>query len=188
MMWALARNFESASSSSERSIGDFIRNEGHYPPDQSGQLAFSLLLLGVREGGEQVGNNARSRKDFGRVSSELAAFSTTPLGIMGIPTESYVSLAISMEENADPHETEHHLLPFLNAYEVAITTARSKTYHWKRLLMPFHPVEPDILSIFSVANAWFRRRQVALVDFVRERTDSRFASKFLSAALEEIGG
>lgn len=189
MMWALARNFESASESSERSVREFIASEGRYPSDQSGQLTFPLLVEGASEAPEQGDDVARSRQErFLRVATELKAFSTTPLGIMGIPIENYLSLATSMEQNADPHETEYHLLPFLNAYEAAITTARSKAYHWRRLLMPFHPVEPDILSVLSVANAWFRRREIALTDFVRERSDSRFASKLLSAALEEMEG
>jgi hypothetical protein len=188
MMWTLARNLKSAASSSERSVGDFIRSEGRYPSDQSGQLAFALLVQGVREAATSVSDNSSSRQGFRTVSSELSAFSTTPLGILGIPIESYVSLAVSMEGNASPEETEYHLSPFLNAFEVAITTARSKAYHWRRLLMPFHPVEPDILSVFTVANAWFKHRDRSLVDWIRKRQDSRFASKLLSAALEEIGG
>jgi hypothetical protein len=69
--------------------------------------------------------------------------------MMGIPIASYLDLAVSLEENTDPHEAEYHILPFLNAYEGAISTARSKTYHWRRLLMPFHPVEPDILRVIG---------------------------------------
>jgi hypothetical protein len=187
MMWALAQNFATASESSERSVLDFIASEGQYPPHQSGQLAYPLLIEGVMDFENQPVNAAQARQGrFRSVTSELSAFSTTPLGIMGIPIDSYLGLAASMEEAANPHEVEYHLLPFLNAYEVAITTARSKTYHWKRLLMPFHPVEPDILAVFSIANTWFKRRKVTLADFLRERTDSRLASKLLSAALEQI--
>lgn len=186
MMWALARNLKSAVSSSQRSVGDFIRSEGRYLSDQSGQLAFSLLVQGLEETYEEVTDDLRSNQEFRRVSSELGAFSTAPLGMMGIPIESYLALGVSMKESASPETVEYHLTPFLSAYEVGITTARSKTYHWRRLLMPFHPAEPDILSVFTIANAWFKYRDRSLVDWIRERADSRFASKFLSSALEEI--
>jgi hypothetical protein len=79
-------------------------------------------------------------------------------------------------------------LPFLNAYEVAIDTARSRTYHWRRLLMPFHPAEPDILSVLCIANIWFTRHEQVLTDFIRERTESRLASRLLSDALERVAG
>jgi hypothetical protein len=187
MMWTLARNLDSASASSDRSVVEFIASEGRYPSEQSGQMAYPLLVESVVDLEEQPADDPQARRGrFRRVTSELSALSTTPLGMMGIPIASYLGLAASLEENVDPHEAEYHLLPFLNAYEVAITTARSKTYHWQRLLMPFHPAEPDILSVLSVANGWFKRRKIALTDFVRERTDNRFASKVLSAALEQI--
>jgi hypothetical protein len=189
MMWTLARNLDSASASSDRSISEFIASEGRYPSEQSGQMAYPLLVESVMDLGEQAADKAQARWGrFRRVTSELSALSAAPLGMMGIPIASYLGLATSLEEDADPHEAEYQLLPFLNAYEVAISTARSKTYHWQRLLMPFHPIEPDVLSVLSVANGWFKRRQIVLTDFVRERTDYRFASKLLSAALEHIQG
>ena len=43
--------------------------------------------------------------------------------------------------------------------------------------MPFHPVEPDILSVLSVANGWFKRRKITLGDLIRKGTEPRFASK-----------
>jgi hypothetical protein len=54
--------------------------------------------------------------------------------------------------------------------------------------MPFHPVEPDILSVLSVANVWFKRRKQILTNFIRERSESRIASKLPSDALEQVDG
>ena len=189
MMWSLAQKFDVALASAEDSVREFIRSEGRSPSGQSGQLAFPLLVEGAIRTGDQAQEDSHPRRDsFRRIASELTAFSTAPLGILGIPIESYLSLTASMQEDGDPHETEYRLLPFLNAYEIAITTARSKRYHWRRLLMPFHPVEPDVLSVFAVANAWFRRHEIALSSLIRERSESRFASKLLLAALEEMEG
>jgi hypothetical protein len=52
--------------------------------------------------------------------------------------------------------------------------------------MLFQPAEPDTLPVLSVATGWSKRRKIILTDFVRERTDYRFASKLLSAALKQI--
>jgi len=106
--------------------------------------------------------------------------------MMGISTASYLNLANSMKEEGGVHDVQYYLLPFLNAYEVALETARSKKYHWTRLLMPFHPVEPDILSVLTTSDVWFKRRQTRVIDFVRGRAESRLASKVLSDVLETL--
>lgn len=189
MMWSLARNLQSARASSDRSLGDFTRSEGRYPSEQFSQLAYPLLIEGAM-GFEQEQQDTKSTHDrygrFRRVGSELAALSTTPVGMMGISMSTYLNLATSMEEEANPHDVQYYLVPFLNTYEVAIETARSKRYHWSRLLMPFHPVETDILSVLATSNLWFKRRKLKLTDFIRARPESRLASKLISDALEQM--
>jgi hypothetical protein len=185
MIWSLARNLQSASKFSERSLFEFVASEGRYPSERFNQLAYPLLVESVTED-EQHTPATQSR--FKRVVSELNAFSTAPLGMMGIPIASYLTLAASIERNDTSQDVEYLLLPFLNAYEVGVLTARSKTYHWRRLLMPFHPAEPDILSVLSLANTWFKRRNRVLTDFIRKRSESRVASRLLSDALEQVDG
>jgi hypothetical protein len=189
MMWSLARNLQSASKFSERSLFEFVVSEGRYPSERFNQLVYPLLVESVTEADEQHTPATQERNlRFKRVVSELNAFSTTPLGMMGIPMASYLTLAASIERNDTSQDVEYLLLPFLNAYEVAVLTARSKTYHWRRLLMPFHPAEPDILSVLSLANTWFKRRNQVLTDFIRKRSESRIASRLLSDALERVDG
>jgi hypothetical protein len=189
MMWSLARNLQSASMFSETTLNDFVMSEGRYPSERSNQLAYPLLVESVTAA-EEPNASAREERNhrFRRVASELSAFSTMPVGMMGVPMASYLNLAKSIETGAAPHDVQYFLLPFLNAYEVAVDAARSKTYHWRRLLMPFHPAEPDILSVLCVADAWFRSRKQALTDFIRGRTESRLASMLLSDALERLAG
>lgn len=186
-MWSLARNFQSAAMFSSRSLNEFVVSEGRYPSERSNQLAYPLLVESVADAEEQhqSAQESRSRRRK-QVAIELNAFSTMPVGMMGIPMESYLNLARSIETGATPQDIQYSLLPFLNAYEVGIVTARSKTYHWRRLLMPFHPVEPDILSVLSVADVWFKRRNQDLAGFIRERAESRVASLLLSDALERL--
>jgi transcriptional regulator with XRE-family HTH domain len=187
MMWALARNLGAALKSSETSLRDFIQSEGRYPSDRFGQLTYSLLVEGA---GRTVEPLSRTNQEFTgrfrRTASELAALSTSPLGIMGLPIASHLHLAASMEEQADPHDVQYFLSPFLNAFELALETARSKQYHWQRLLMPFHPAEPDIIAVLVMSDGWFRRRELKLVDFIRGRADNRLASKLLPDALERL--
>ena len=42
-----------------------------------------------------------------------------------IPMQSYLGLAESIEGDASPYDVQRDLLPFLNAYELAVATARS---------------------------------------------------------------
>lgn len=188
MMWSLARNPQSARESSDRSLGDFTRSEGRYPSEQFSQLAYPLLIEGAMGFEEQTKAVEDPYGRFRRVGSELAALSTTPVGMLRISMASYLKLATSMEEEANPHDIQYYLLPFLNAYEIAIETACSRRYHWSRLLMPFHPVEADILSVLATSNLWFKRRELNLGDFIRGRAESRLASKLLSDALERMDG
>lgn len=187
MMWSLAGNLGSASTSSERSLLEFVQSEGRYPSERFGQLAYSLLVEGATRIVEpQAETNQEFIGRFRRAASELAALSTSPLGMMGIPIASHLHLATSMEEQADLNDVQYFVSPFLNAYELALETARSKRYHWRRLLMPFHPVEPDILSVLLVSNTWFKRRGLKLADFIRGRADNRLASMLLPDALEQL--
>ena len=189
MMWSLARNLQSASKFSERSLSEFVVSEGRYPSERVNQLAYPLLVESITEAEEPHTQAPQERnRRFRKVADELNAFSTTPLGMMGIPMASYLNLAASIEAEAIPHDVQYLLLPFLNAYEVAIDTARFRTYHWRRLLMPFHPAEPDILSVLCIANVWFTRHKEVLTDFIRERIESRLASRLLSDALERVAG
>lgn len=189
MMWSLARNLQSAAELSDTSLNEFVVSEGHYPSERSNQLAYPLLVESVTEAERQQVSTpeARSRR-LRQVAIELSAFSTMPVGMMGIPMASYLNLARSIEMGAAPQDVQYFLLPFLNAYEVAVVTARSKTYHWRRLLMPFHPIEPDILSVLCVADVWLKHRKHGLAGFIRERTESRIASRLLSDALERLEG
>jgi hypothetical protein len=52
--------------------------------------------------------------------------------------------------------------------------------------MPFHPVEPDTLSVFAVADKWLRKHKARAMDFVRERSDSRLAANLLAQAIEAV--
>ena len=189
MMWSLARNLQFATSFSDSRLNEFVVTEGRYPSERYDQLAYPLLVESVADTEAEHGSAPESRsRRMRQVAIELSAFSTTPVGMMGIPMESYLNLARSIEMGATPQAVQYSLLPFLNAYEVAVVTARSKAYHWRRLLMPFHPVEPDILSVLCVADAWLKRHKEDLAGFIRERTESRFASLLLPDALERLEG
>jgi len=155
--------------------------------EEYGQLTFSLLVDSV--GLDQTKDYDVARKldhRFRRVWGELDAFSTSSVGMIGIPIASYLRLATALRESEAPEPVLSSLLPFLNAYDLAFETARSKAFHWRRLLMPFHPAEPDILSVFSIADKWLNRRGKRAMDFVRERSDSPLAATLLAEGLEAI--
>lgn len=53
MMWSLAQKFDAALASAENSVRELIVSEGRFPSDQSGQLAFPLLVEGATRAGQQ---------------------------------------------------------------------------------------------------------------------------------------
>jgi hypothetical protein len=82
------------------------------------------------------------------------------LGTLGLPLDTYLNLAqfavrIPPESNAMAEddrfdslyeEAPEVLAPLLTVYSDALSKAQQNRYHWRRLAMPFHPAEPDILG------------------------------------------
>lgn len=47
----------------------------------------------------------------------------------------------------------------LGPFTAAIRRYRSDRYHWLRLAVPFHPLEPDVLGILDVTDKVLAARQ-----------------------------
>jgi hypothetical protein len=100
---------------------------------------------------------------------ELASANASPIGILGLPVGAYVDLAVALERDGKggPH-IEAAALPFLVAYSSAVARAFNNSFHWGMMILPFHPVEPDILSVMFCTEAVLRRRQRgSLLDFLK---------------------
>lgn len=95
---------------------------------------------------------------FEPMQRKLGAFESSPIGILGLPIGCYIDLANALAGSRGSY-IEEALFPFLSAYNTAMHQAGLNTFHWSRLLMPFHPVEPDILSLLVLTHWAFTRRK-----------------------------
>jgi hypothetical protein len=92
---------------------------------------------------------------------ELASASPSPIGILGMPVGAYVDLAIALErDGTGGPRIEAAALPFLVAYSSAMARAFGDSFHWSMMILPFHPAEPDMLSVMFCAEAVLRGRQI----------------------------
>jgi hypothetical protein len=82
----------------------------------------------------------------------LEEFRGARLGIFAFQIDLYLDLidALQVHDWKSPRyltQVQGALLPFVETYSQALGRARRDKFHWKRLMMPFHPVEPDIVSV-----------------------------------------
>jgi hypothetical protein len=103
-----------------------------------------LLLAGA-------GHEVRMDRALGSLFSELEAFQNVPVGVLGIPVGAYLDLTKALQLPETP--LAEALAPFLAAYDTAIRRASVNTHHWRTVSLPFHPAEPDILSVLRLVHA-----------------------------------
>lgn len=90
----------------------------------------------------------------------LAGSQNSPIGVLGIQVGAYMDLsyALTRPEVSESSILES-LLPFLLPYSTAVRRGMEDEYHWQRMAFPFHPAEPDVLSVLFCVEAALRQRQ-----------------------------
>jgi len=193
MMWLLGKNQESA----RRYL-----SETWSPPDERErpmlagmreQYSYSLLF-------ESAGQPIEPDRDFGeerarfvelnpeqtvrqRIELELEASAASPTGILGVPVIHYVNLSRTLRYERNVGSILESLFPFIAIYDLAVRTAKAKSEHWRTLRLPFHPVEPDILAVVSLANDVLRREEVSLSRLLNDYPISSESRALLQGAL-----
>lgn len=126
------------------------------------------------------------------IVAELSPSANSPIGVLGLPVGAYLDLARSLYfDSADGYAWERiaqAALPFLSAYSSAIVRAHESDL-WDSLIFPFHPAEPDILSVLCfVETAVQRRFQRRAADFVEQIPLNPMAKAILLNILEDRFG
>ena len=127
------------------------------------------------------------QKWFAHLREELRASQNSPVGVLGIPVGAYLDLAdvIGQSEFSESLLTEA-LLPFLLPYSLAIRRCMSDEYHWERLAFPFHPAEPDTLSVVYCVEATLRRKERTSIRRLLENMPlGRIATAIINYAIAE---
>lgn len=92
---------------------------------------------------------AESNQQFHTIRQGLELYRMEPIGVLGVPIGAYLDLIDSFINRSE--DIENVILPFLSQYDFSIRQAQKNEYHWQRLAMPFHPVEPDIFGTLLFA-------------------------------------
>ena len=84
-----------------------------------------------------------------------------------INTLSYsTTYAATKELDMDFRNLHTALLPFVQAYSSALERAKRDRFHWERLAMVFHPIEPDVVGLLAMIRSALRRIPVSHIDFL----------------------
>ncbi|HTY11539.1 MAG TPA: hypothetical protein VMF88_10745 [Bacteroidota bacterium] len=121
----------------------------------------------------------------------LEAYRTIPMGTLGLPLGNYLDLAyfLDAEITRKRVDAEEAILPFLMSYNSAIRHAMEKHYHWRRLALPFHPIEPDVfgvLRLFQNALILKSRRKTTLVEIVESMPIGRQSKVLLLNTMRDL--
>ncbi|MEK7994653.1 MAG: hypothetical protein AAB403_12685 [Planctomycetota bacterium] len=128
---------------------------GFFERGASDRLQLTYLLLAAAAGGW-------GRDDFALQHQAISGSRASPIGVLGLPVGAYLDLTHALA-TGEPDFLVRTLLPFLMAHSTAMTYAMENRHHWRMMAMPFHPAEPDILSVIFMVEAAMRKRGDKLV-------------------------
>jgi len=112
-----------------------------------------VLLTSAAEGGQF--DAERRGILYGQVVGAL----NTRVGVLGLPVGAYVDLATALDRfELDSTIVTATILPFLVSYSDVVRRGSQDHYHWPALAFPFHPAEPDIVSIVLLTETVLRTR------------------------------
>jgi hypothetical protein len=113
------------------------------------------------------------------------------LGVLGISVGTVLDLFDSLVPDAEQKKIElaEAMAPFFGAYNTAIRQAMQNHYHWERLALPFHPAEPDIYGVLTLADSALRvHRDITLQRFIKQAAIAEESKHLLSTILEDMSG
>jgi hypothetical protein len=157
------------------------------------QFSYSLLIESASEPIEHGPNFDEERSSSRepnqgesvrqRIESELEAAAASPTGILGISVIHYLNLSRTLRYEPKEGPILENLFPFIAIYDLAIRTAKTKRTHWRNFRLPFHPVEPDILSVVSLANDVLSAQKISLSRLLDDYPISSDSRNLLQGAL-----
>jgi hypothetical protein len=138
---------------------DRSKELGSFEDTPPSQLSYGLLTLSTDP-------EAGSKEASEFIARRLASSQNSPIGVLGIPIGAYVDLSYALSrQDLSLTTILEVLLPFLVPYSTAIRRCMKDQYHWKRLAFPFHPAEPDVLSVLFCVEAALREQKQSFSTF-----------------------
>lgn len=116
---------------------------------------------------DRLGRETESSKRLAMWRKEMDEYRGERLGILAVPVDLYLDLfdaiaRMEQDSNLQHRSLREALLPFVQVYSSALRRARRDKFHWSRLAMPFHPLEPDITGLIVMVARAAAKREVSL--------------------------
>lgn len=169
LMFALADN-------SPGDLRGLAREFGFIEGEVSERLQLCYLAVAMAAGGGETS-----------LADQIGGSLATPLGILGLPAGNYMELAYALTRR-EREPLARAIAPFLFAYNNAMARAAENEHHWRLLAMPFHPAEPDVLSVVFLAEAVMRQDGERFIAGLLERMPlhQNSANLLFNAVLERF--
>jgi hypothetical protein len=99
------------------------------------------------------------------------AFRGARLGVLALPIEKFIDVFDALSDGIESAEVEKEglttvLMPFIESYASAFIRAKRDTFHWARLVTPFHPLEPDVVGVLLLVQQALNRIDVLIENLI----------------------
>jgi hypothetical protein len=140
--------------------------------------------------GTTAGRHGPAWPDAGavRFRRQLETYRTERVGILGLPVALHLEVFDSLTRSGDhagEGAVQEAVFPILAAYAAAILRYKSDRYHWTRLAVPFHPVEPDVIAMLVAVNRILSLRRESVGRIITALPIGHDALLLLRGALEQ---
>jgi hypothetical protein len=140
----------------------------------------------------ELGKKMRPYDSLQKARHQLDEFRGERLGVFAHSLDQYLDLfdAVYMSTKNGKeriHTLREALLPFVQTYSSALQRAKRDKFHWQRLAMIFHPVEPDVIGLLVLTNNAIMGSGLKEYNLLEGLPVSREATEVLSYFLHNIG-
>jgi hypothetical protein len=125
--------------------------------------------------------------EAGRIRRVAESFRTRRIGLLGLEVGVHLDLFDAAVGDSSNTQLAESLLPVMSAYSSAVKQARQDQYHWRKLAIPFHPVEPDILALLVALDRRLVRRKRGIASLLKSIPLGWESLSLLQGALEQLG-
>ncbi len=157
-----------------------------WPLQKAGESPHGIYML-IANLGIQISNF----DDLSKFRLQLDAFRGTRLGVFALPFDQYLDLYDAVhnattKQSLKSNGIKQAVFPFVQTYSHAIKRAKLDTFHWQRLAMVFHPVEPDIMGLLVLTSNALNRIHVSYQYFLKDLPISDDAMEIIIFCLENF--
>ncbi|HYX30045.1 MAG TPA: hypothetical protein VE863_16005 [Pyrinomonadaceae bacterium] len=128
-----------------------------------------------------------NRNEAGRIRHIAESLRTRRIGLLGLEVGIYLDLFDAAVGDTSYTQLAESLLPVMSAYSLGVRQAHQDQYHWRKLAIPFHPAEPDILALLVALDRRLVIRKRSIASFLKTIPLAWESLSLIRGALEQLG-